>query len=261
MNTWTDRPLIAVTGELEPEPASTFTLRTRYVDAVERAGGIAVGLVPTRPELLPALLERVDGVILSGSDDFDTVALGLGPTHPEAKPVPLAKQTFDVALARAILDAGDVPVLGVCYGMQLLGLVEGATLHQHLPEDRPGCQDHAGGVRHGVTARAGTKLGRLVGVTELEVVSRHHQALASVTSPWVISAVDEEGLVEAIERDAHPFALGAQWHPELGDPDGPDALLLCGLIEAAAARAANRRAGASLASAPARDELQETVTP
>ncbi|MFT5291797.1 MAG: putative glutamine amidotransferase [Planctomycetota bacterium] len=218
------------------DPASTFTLRMRYVDAIERAGGIAVGLLPTDPELLPGLLARVDGVVLSGSDDFDTDALGRGPTHPSAKPVPSAKQAFDVALAGALLEIGDIPVLGICYGMQLLGLVEGCGLHQHLPEDRPGCREHAGGVRHVVSTDPNSKLRELVGVNELEVVSRHHQALGKVSSPWRVCARDDEGLVEAIERADHPFALGVQWHPELGDPDGPDARLMKGLVQAARSR-------------------------
>ena len=241
MGTRAARPLIAVTGELDLEPASTFTLRTRYVDAIERAGGLAIGLLPTRPEHLNSVLARIDGVVLSGSDDFDTAALGLGPTHPEAKPVPAAKQAFDLTLARALLADGRIPVLGICYGMQLLGLADGGRLHQHLPDDLPGGRPHAGGVHHWVQTDENSKLRGLVGVTRMEVVSRHHQALAKVPSPWRVTARDEEGLIEAIELDDHPFCQGVQWHPELGRPDGPDARLVAGLVAAGRRRAALRR--------------------
>jgi hypothetical protein len=116
--------------------------------------------------------------------------------------------------------AGGVPVLGICYGMQLLGLAEGAGLHQHLPEDRPGARSTRG-VVHAVRAVAGSKLARLLEVDEVAVVSRHHQALSRVELPWRVAALDAEGLVEAIEREDHPFAVGVQWHPELAPEGSP----------------------------------------
>jgi putative glutamine amidotransferase len=153
--------------------------------------------------------------------------------------VPAKKQDFDLALARAAL-AGGVPVLGICYGMQLLALAEGGHLYQHLPDDRPGCRPHAGGVVHDVRVRAGTRLATLLGVASLPTVSRHHQGVAALGPAWTASASDEEGLVEAIERARHPFALGVQWHPELSAPDSPHARLFGGLVEAARERAHER---------------------
>src|SRR6185295_17458336 len=125
--------------------------------------------------------------------------LGLGPTHPAAQRTPAAKQDFDVLLARAALERR-MPVLGVCYGMQLLALVEGGTLLQHLPDDRPGRREHRGGALHGVALAPASKLARWLGVEHLDVVSRHHQAVASAPAGWNIAARDDEGLIEAIER-------------------------------------------------------------
>ena len=236
------RPWIGIVGELVEDPGpparSEVRLSLRYAAAIERAGGLPFLVSYPQAEELDELLERADGLLFSGGDDFDTARMGLGPTHPAAKPVPSRKQDFDLALARRALEAG-LPTLGICYGMQLLALAEGGTLHQHLPDDRPGAQPHSGGVQHAVTVLASTRLGTLLGVPTLEVVSRHHQAVASVGAGWIVSAVDGEELIEAVERREHPFALGVQWHPELSG-DLAHARLFTGLVEAARARAAAR---------------------
>lgn len=208
-------PLIAIDGELLVEPVPAVRLPNRYADAIQLSGGLPLALPALGDEgFVEDVLDRVDGLLLSGGDDFDTAALGLGPTHTAAKPVPAAKQTFDLHLVKRAIER-EIPVLGVCYGMQLLALAEGGDLHQHLPEDRPGSREHAGGVRHEVQLAQGSKLAGLLGVSQLTVVSRHHQALSKTGPDWIVSAVDDEGLIEAIEREAHPFALGVQWHPEL----------------------------------------------
>ena len=235
------RPWIAIVGELVEAERSETRLSQRYAEAVERAGGLPF-LVPYHSaELQEELVERADGLVFSGGDDFDTARLGIGPTHPAAKPVPARKQDFDLALARRALVSG-LPTLGICYGLQLLALSEGGTLHQHLPEDRPDARPHSGGVRHEVKVLARTRLRDLAGVPELEVVSRHHQAVATLGPRWHVSGVDSEDLIEAIERDEHPFALGVQWHPELST-EPAHGRLFAGLVEAARGHALARSSG------------------
>ena len=244
------RPLIGILGTREDAGSPRIVLGVRYVDAILKAGGIPVVIPPVGgPTDIERVLDRLDGVVLPGGDDFDTARLGIGPTHPKATPVPREKQDFDFALARALI-AHDVPTLGICYGMQLLGLAEGGRLHQHLPEDRPGSQEHSGGVVHAVRVTAGSKLGRILEAPEVEVVSRHHQALSLVAPPWRICGVDTEGLIEAIEREEHPFAVGVQWHPELSPEGSPHDRLFRGLVGAAAFRGG--RASRAPATAPAR---------
>ena len=226
-------PLIALSCELLAGDAPALRLRNRYAEAVLAAGGIPLAVPPvgTRADV-ERLLARVDGLVLTGGDDFDTERLGLGPTHPAASPVPSEKQDFDVHLARAALGRG-LPTLGICYGMQLLALVEGGTLYQHLPDDRPGCRAHAGGVEHAVAVAPGTKLSAVLGVERLDVVSRHHQGVRGVGPRWSVSAVDDEGLIEGVERADHPFALGVQWHPELSPHSAPQGRLFRALVAAA----------------------------
>lgn len=235
------RPWIAIVGELVEGERREVRLSLRYTAAVERAGGrpfvVAYPQAEQAEEAVQDLLQRADGLLFSGGDDFDTARLGLGPTHAAAKPVPTAKQDFDVLLARRALAEG-LPTLGICYGMQLLGLVGGGRLFQHLPDDRPGAQPHSGGVRHPVELAEGSKLRALAGVAHLDVVSRHHQALAGVGPDWRASARDGEGLIEGLEC-ARGFALGVQWHPELSSEPG-HARLFDGLVTAARAHAERR---------------------
>ncbi|HED63941.1 MAG TPA: gamma-glutamyl-gamma-aminobutyrate hydrolase family protein [Planctomycetes bacterium] len=220
------RPLIAIDGELCTDGKSELRLRQSYARAVWKAGGMPVALPPLPgSEFAAAVLEFADGVLFSGGDDFNTEALGAGPVHPAAKPVPAEKQAFDVDLARTLLDA-NLPVLGICYGMQLLALATGGTLHQHLPENLPGAREHRGGTLHPVTALPGSKLATAVGVDPFMVVSRHHQAVAALSADaerdgWVVSARDDQGLIEGIERSTpDSFVVGVQWHPELHDEGG-----------------------------------------
>lgn len=246
------RPLIAINGLYHAEDPM-LRLRQRYVDYVRRGGGLPVSLtarllpddatVEMEAELdaeLDEVLSRVDGLVLTGGDDFHAGPLGLGATHPSAEVTHLGKQRYDLALTRAALRR-DLPTLGICFGMQCLGLSGGGTLHQdlprNLPEGGPRGISHADSAIHTVHAKVGTKLANSSGLAPFPVVSRHHQALRTVPPPWIVSAMDEENLIEAIEHPGLRFAVGVQWHPELGSsllPEDPSADALCQAFIAAA---------------------------
>jgi putative glutamine amidotransferase len=234
------RPLVLVNGTLELGERPFQKVYVRYTERLAEAGALALALPPVMDrDHLAAALDAADGLLMTGGDDFHTEPLGLGPTHPSAVRTPLEKQELDFELSRMALARG-LPVLGICYGMQCLGVGAGARLLQHLPEDRPGCREHRDSAVHPVALVRGSRLHACVREERFDVVSRHHQALAGVPAPWRVVAHDDEGLIEAIEHDSHPFAVGVQWHPELSRYDGPHGRLFDAFVDAARDHRASR---------------------
>ena len=243
------RPLIGVsTSEVRvqesarplPEgdpPQREMVLGMVYAAAVQRAGGIPVVLPPIPPGDVPALLERLQGVCLSGGPDLDPAAYharaqaDLGPVEPEL-------DAFELALARGA-DAAGLPVLGICRGCQVLNVARGGTLHQHLPAVTDGLLHHRqtepGRVStHTVRVAPGSRLAAIVGGGELEVNSFHHQAVDVLGDGLVATAWAPDGTIEAIEDRRHPFLLAVQWHAEglVGRPEHES--LFAALVDAAA---------------------------
>jgi putative glutamine amidotransferase len=220
------RPLIGIPPRLaQRHEGSELHIGGAAIAAVEAAGGAALLIPPQRdPEELAA---RIDGLLLPGGGDF----LPARP-YPEAvafDPVEPRQQAFDAALLGAAL-ARRLPVLGICYGMQLLALHCGGRLHYDLATDLPSAAPHRlGAGRHGLQIAEGSLLARTLDADAGPVNSRHHQAVADPGRARV-SARAPDGVIEAIEL-ADGFAIGVQWHPE--DLDEPQRERLFGAFVAA----------------------------
>jgi len=210
-----------------------------YVDAVARAGATPVVLPPV-PDVVLAALPRIDGLILSGGPDVEPARYGeLAGMHTQ--PPNHDRDESEFRVLRTAIGEG-LPVLGICRGMQLLNVLRGGTLHQHLP-DVLGSAVHAPEVgvyaRHPVTVQPGTKLADVLGCTEVpEVPTYHHQGIDRVGRGLDPVAWAEDGTVEALEDPDLPFCLAVQWHPEVGDdPSLFRALAVAARTGAAVARA------------------------
>ncbi|GIW42070.1 MAG: hypothetical protein KatS3mg076_2647 [Candidatus Binatia bacterium] len=208
------RPRIGITSY--PREEGAFSLPEGYVDAVRLGGGIPLVLPPAwdRPS---EVLEALDGLVLAGGGDLEPARYG-GDDHPEVYKVHPERDAFELELLRSALER-KVPVLCICRGMQVLNVLRGGTLHVDIP-DRVGREvvhrlPPRRPTRHPVRLAPESRIARIVGREELDVVSWHHQAIDKVGRGLRPVAWSEDGLVEAFEVEDHPWALAVQWHPEM----------------------------------------------
>jgi putative glutamine amidotransferase len=222
-------PVIGLTLDAEkPGGYSKFpwyAVRENYCAAVVRAGGLPI-LLPHEPERAGDYLGRIDGLLVTGGAfDVDPAIFGASERH--AKVTTKERRTaFELAITRGALER-DLPVLGICGGQQLLHVVLGGTLIQHIPDEVPGAlaheqpnpRDQAG---HDVDVKPDTLLHRVVGATRLPVNSAHHQAAKDEPQGVVINARAPDGVIEGMEAPRYRFCLGVQWHPEFSISPGDD---------------------------------------
>lgn len=200
-----------------------------YCHAIVEAGGVAVVLPPIRG-LAAEHARRFDAFVLTGGRDARTEAFG-EPTHPKATPVHPDRQAYETALLEALGRRPAAPVLGVCLGMQMMALMAGGRLNQHMPDDVATAARHEGDNAHAVRA-AGEKSGGALGdMGRATVTSNHHQAVRDPGRLRVI-AVADDGVIEAIDDPERPFYLGVQWHPERTPEAALGAELFARLIDA-----------------------------
>jgi putative glutamine amidotransferase len=234
------QPVIGLTLDHEPPGGYSnfpwYAIRENYCNAVRRAGGLPI-LLPHDPDAAFSYLDRIDGLIVTGGGfDVDPALFGAETRHPTVKTKD-RRTAFEFAATQGALARG-MPVLGICGGQQLLNVVLGGTLIQHIPDEVPGCVAHRqenprNEPGHSVRVIAGTLLHRITGAECLGVNSAHHQAVKEAGPGLVIDAVAEDGVVEGIEDPRHHFCLGVQWHPEF-EINEADRLIFRAFVEVAA---------------------------
>jgi putative glutamine amidotransferase len=232
-------PVVGITLDSEPPGGYSklpwYALRENYAERVAAAGGLPL-LLPHHPEQTAAYADRIDALIVTGGA-FDVDPTLFGATTRHEKVTTKDRRTaFEIAILREALSR-DMPVLGICGGQQLLNVVLGGTLIQHIPDEVKGALAHEQPnprtePGHSVAVVAGTLLHRVTGRSEMQVNSAHHQAVKDVAQGVVIDARAPDGVVEGIEDPRKRFCLGVQWHPEYAIDPG-DAKIFAALIEAA----------------------------
>ena len=212
------RPVIGICSAIESarwaawEVVVNLSPRT-YSLALQRAGGVALILPPddSVAEAPDELLDLLDALILAGGSDIDPGSYGAKP-RPETKNTWPERDRFELALGTRALER-DMPVLGICRGMEMLNVIHGGTLNQHLGLE---LHRHTPGVftDHRVQLEPGSLAARVVGAETTEVKSAHHQAVEELGEGVVVTGHADDGVVEAIELPDKSFAVGVLWHPE-----------------------------------------------
>jgi putative glutamine amidotransferase len=218
-----------------------YALRKNYADAIIKAGGVPL-LLPYQSSTINELLAIIDGVVIPGGDED---------IHPKfyepeyAEDVVIAnneRDEFEILVLKKSL-ARNIPILGICRGMQLLNVAFGGSLIHHIPDymknnnqtiiinhEQPSPKNI---VSHSITIESGTKLAKMTNnKTQVMVNSTHHQAIDRVGNGLVISAKANDGIIEAIELQNHKFVIGVQWHPEYLNDNDVDLNLFKELIKA-----------------------------
>lgn len=204
---------------MENRPQLQHRINDTYVKAVMEAGGIPV-ILPnlTDAAMIPALVDGLDGILLSGGGDVDPAVFGQRATGHLGTVTP-RRDAFELELARYVLEKTDKPVLGICRGIQVMNVAMGGSLYIDLPDTGRLCHSldmyPRDSVTHEICILENTRMEKVMGSLNGRVNSFHHQAVDAVADGFLVSAWSvPDGVVEAMEIPGSRFAVGVQWHPE-----------------------------------------------
>jgi putative glutamine amidotransferase len=216
------QPVIGLTSYLEPakwgawdQPAALIPWN--YVNKLQAAGASVVLLPPDADN--HDAISRLDGLVMAGGADIEPARYGA--PHQEGTDKPRTERDASELGLYKSARAANLPVFGICRGLQIMAVAHGGSLHQHLPDlvgntlhrDAPGTFNN-----HGATFTPGSLIAELVGATEVTVNSSHHQAVDS-PGDLTITGYAEDGTVEVCEDPTSDFVLGVQWHPEFSNDE------------------------------------------
>lgn len=231
------KPIIGITPSYSYEE-NTYQIRGTYVDAIKEAGGIPILLYPD-----DGFPDFVHGILFSGGGDIDPLLFGEEPIKDNGEISPL-RDSFELPLCWEGLKR-NIPMLGVCRGMQVFCTVSGGGILQDIYSQTQSTLKHMQNAprfygTHTIEVTEGTRLFSLLGKKSLPVNSFHHQAISSAGEGFRVCARSKDGLIEAIEHTKNSFILGVQWHPEaMNEPEQKS--IFHGFIKAAAFFHSQRR--------------------
>jgi putative glutamine amidotransferase len=237
-------PFIGITCDVRvprgrPE-AHELLIDHRYAEALKRAGGYPVLLpIARRAQIIHSYLERVDGIIIVGGDDVDPRLYGEKP-RPGTGLVFRPRLEFERRLYR-IARKQDLPIMGICYGMQLINVLEGGALFQDIRRDAGSRKNHRNRRRPWNRVRLVTRsrLGRILKRESIVVHCDHHQAVSRVAPGFQPAAFAADGIIEAIECE-DDAVIAVQWHPERMLRSEPTRKLFAAFVAVARARRKTR---------------------
>jgi putative glutamine amidotransferase len=242
-----DRPLVGINTDYRATAKGRTPhsyMHSGYYDCLLSANALPVLIPPLIKEHdLAPILDRIDGVMLTGGDDLDPRKMGLAP-HPSVTVMSERRETHDRLLCK-LVQQRRMPVLGIGLGMQELNVVNGGGIFLHLPEDMPKGIPHrdpqGGAHRHTVVMEPGSRLEDIYGPGEIRVNSYHHQGVRKLAPNFRVSALAPDGLIEAFEgKDPSWWVVGVQWHPENEGNISLDMQLIEAFTSAAAAASRSR---------------------
>jgi putative glutamine amidotransferase len=236
------RPVIGITCDYDWED-SRFQLPSGYVEGICRAGGLPLLIPPAstcaRPEAISDILSQIQGLLLTGGQDVHPRYFGEEP-HAAIGRVNPKRDELELPICQGAVEA-DMPVLGICRGVQLMNIALGGDIYQDLKTQFKGgdliCHSQSapkGAPFHHVRIQEGSRLGLIMGAHQTYTNSFHHQAVRTPASGIKAVAWAADGVIEAIESESHRFLLGVQWHPERMLEDPQMMRLFEAFVEAAA---------------------------
>lgn len=211
-----------------------YAIRDNYTASVARCGATPIAL-PHEVAQVEHYLDLLDGLVITGGNfDVPPEMYGEAVTSDRVETKPRRTQ-FEWAITKGCIDR-KIPIFGICGGEQLLNVILGGSLIQHIPDTIPDALPHEQPnprtePGHNVAVHEGTLLHRILGTDTIAVNSAHHQAIAKPAPGTIINATAPDGVIEGIEYPAHPFCLGVQWHPEYSVTPADD-LLFTAFVEA-----------------------------
>jgi putative glutamine amidotransferase len=218
------KPVIGITSSIDrrsPIFGETYSLARKYAEGVLQAGGAPL-IVPHNldEKSLGAVLDRLDGVLLSGGGDMDPALFG-EELHPATSEIEPERDRVELTLARWLVEK-DVPFLAICRGIQVLNVALGGSLVQDIPSQVPNAVPHSFDrkttprdyLAHPVKIDPSSQLARIMQVEVAQTNSWHHQAIGRVAEGLQVTADAPDGVIEAVEVPGRRYAIGVQWHPE-----------------------------------------------